>query len=1253
MFFSGRSLRNIGLCLTLFSLALQVDAAPRNRITAPVDTTRTKRLALKVPAQAQAQLDRGAVEPDLAMNYMLVTFKPSPDQQADLDQLLFDQQNPSSANYHKWLTPEEFSNRFGLSASDHSKVTAWLASQGFKVDRHARGGNWIAFSGTASQVSAALKTPIHYFEAGGKKHFANTEAPAVPEALADVIAGLYGLHNFQPKSQAIKVTPDYTSASGNHYLAPEDWSTIYDVSTVAAAGFDGTGQNIAVVGETDPVLSDITAFRTRFGLPTNNPKFLFYGGTDPGIDANALFEADLDIEWAGAIAPKATINYVYGQNAFVAALVAIDANIAPILSISFGGCEADDADAGFRAFFQQGNAQGITIVSSSGDSGAAGCDFFNGQNFGTQGLAVSLPNAFPEVTSVGGTQFVEGTGTFWATTNDKVLGTALSYIHENAWNETSQSNGLTSTGGGISRFFPRPSWQQATGLPVSVTMRSVPDISFSAALHDAYLVIYEGSLSAVGGTSASSPSFAGLLALLNQYQISKKFQSAPGLGNINPQLYRLAQAAPFVFHDITDGDNIVGCLQATPDCTSGSYGYKAGAGYDSATGLGSVDAYNFITNWNTAASSVNVKLSLSSSKVDVNGTVTATATITGTGTAVPTGSVNFAMEGLPLGNAPLTLNGTTATASVAIPVANFGFTGPAIVSATYSGDSVYSSGGATAKLTVTTPAGAAGIVVTAPTSVTPSPENAQGLSWQTTVSLSEIAGVPALVTGFSIDGTAQPLAKYVPAPAIPAGGSLNITFSFYNLPVPVTKKFSITGTDTTGATWQRDFSIQYLPLGIWRDFLMTAAPLTPVQDTSADPSCQWPVQVILTDISGDGVSIVTTLQVGGIDMSAQIASIFGTTRLNPYASLQGTVCFGGIAAPATAPIFVALDNGAFNEITVLFQPAPATPVKLTPTPASVSLTATDNTKPSQTTFSLDISDKTQSWQALVGPNNRTSSWLSLSPQSGVGPAKITVTASPAGLGPGAYGATILVQSANSPQALTVPVMYVLGGGASIVGVANSASHKTAASPGELLEVYGTSLANSTKVLKLTSNALPQTADGVTATVNGYPANLSYISPTQVNLQIPYEVGAGPAVVGINNNGQIAGFPIQIAPSAPGIFADADGNLVPSATVAPGGTGTLFFTGAGDVTPQIFSGFAPSGTTAVTSLPVPLLPVSVTVGGAPAFIRFVGIPAGLVGVVQMNFVVPQSVASGPQQIVVTVNGVASPPATIQVGAPATK
>ncbi len=262
-------------------------------------------------------------------------------------------------------------------------------------------------------------------------------------------------------------------------------------------------------------------------------------------------------------------------------------NVAPVVSASYSTCEVNAPPAAYRALGQQANVQGITLLAASGDAGAAGCDSQGSEPLATRGESVNFPAVMPEVTGVGGTMFVEGTGTYWATTNSANLGSALSYIPEATWNESGTS-GLAASGGGTSQLYSQPGWQ--TGFGPANLARYVPDISLSAAGHDAYLVYYQGANVAVGGTSCGTPSMAAIVALLNHYQVSKGFQKTPGLGNINPQLYRLSQSAPTAFHDITTGTNAVPCAQGSPDCTSGTIGYPAVAGYDMATGLGSIDA---------------------------------------------------------------------------------------------------------------------------------------------------------------------------------------------------------------------------------------------------------------------------------------------------------------------------------------------------------------------------------------------------------------------------------------------------------------------------------------------------------------------------------------------------------------------------------------------------------------------------------------------------------------------------------------
>jgi uncharacterized protein (TIGR03437 family) len=171
--------------------------------------------------------------------------------------------------------------------------------------------------------------------------------------------------------------------------------------------------------------------------------------------------------------------------------------------------------------------------------------------------------------------------------------------------------------------------------------------------------------------------------------------------------------------------------------------------------------------------------------------------------------------------------------------------------------------------------------------------------------------------------------------------------------------------------------------------------------------------------------------------------------------------------------------------------------------------------------------------------------------------------------------------------------------------------------------------------------------GVSATINGVSAPLYSISPSLLNIQVPYEIGAGTAVLGVNNNGKVSSYSFQVAPSAPGIFTAPDGSLAPSVNGGRGQSSTLYITGDGETLPALFAGAAPFAGTPVARLPKPRLPVIVTVGGIAATTLFTGIPAGLVGVTQIDFTIPQSAPLGSQPVVVTVGGVASQPANLVV------
>jgi uncharacterized protein (TIGR03437 family) len=305
--------------------------------------------------------------------------------------------------------------------------------------------------------------------------------------------------------------------------------------------------------------------------------------------------------------------------------------------------------------------------------------------------------------------------------------------------------------------------------------------------------------------------------------------------------------------------------------------------------------------------------------------------------------------------------------------------------------------------------------------------------------------------------------------------------------------------------------------------------------------------------------------------------------------------------------------------------------------------------PGDATVQLSFTGGTPAWTAAVSPANRTTAWLTVSPASGTGAAQLNLTASAAGLANGVYNATLLVQCGTAaPQFLGVPVVLVVGASSTIGigGVSNAASGKVSLAPGMLMSVYGTNLSPAAQ--HAPSVPLPLQMQGVTATVNGISAPLLDVTPGQLNLQVPYETGAGTAILGVNNNGQVTSFPFQVQPSAPGIFMTLDGagNLVPYASGQHGQILLAFITGEGDVTPALITGAAPTATDPA-KLPAPARQATLTVGGVAATIDFIGIPTGLVGVTQINFTVPAAVPSGPQPVVVTIGGVASAPVMLNV------
>jgi hypothetical protein len=746
-----------------------------------VDETRLVRLSGTVHPLARPDNDGGAVPDSFPANRMVVLVNPPAERKQALERFLRDAHTPGSASYQKWITPEEFGARFGARDEDVRQVQAWLQSHGFSIARVTKSKRFMEFLGTAAQVREALHAEIHQYGVGGKTYYSVSTEVSIPETLAPIIGGFAPLNTFPLTSfvhtagrgtlspSTRRVQPEFTTTSGGktfYALAPEDFATQYDLGPVYQTGTDGTGQTIGILDELNLDLSVVDAYRKLYGLPGDNTQVVI-DGEDPGVGLNPSVEGFLDVEVAGAVAPKAKVNYYiaggsYFQSPLVlAAMRAIEDNQADILSVSYGECEQILGPTGnllWSTLWEQAAAQGQTVLVASGDSGPATCPIGIGTLNGPItyfGLSVNGLASTPWNVAVGGTDFyysdyATGGGSIsglWNSTNDVNFGSLKAPLPEQPWDEdlglniipfNSQIFSIPSGAGGggasnCSQFvpptgqsglpvcaggYPKPAWQRnATGVPAD-GVRDLPDVSLFAAPGKnltAFAICVEPGDCApvsggeprvllVGGTSASTPAMAGIMALVDQKHGRQ--------GQANFKLYALADQQPSAFHDIMIGTNDTLCEAAAPGCTAPvpnvgisflkSWGvYAATPGYDLASGLGSVDANALIANWNKVTfTSTSTTLQISPSSFVHGSPVSITASVTpASGTGTPTGDVNIATTSpLPLVNtSEITLAGGSATTSW-----NFFPGGAYQVTAQYAGDGTFQpSTSAPSTLTIT------------------------------------------------------------------------------------------------------------------------------------------------------------------------------------------------------------------------------------------------------------------------------------------------------------------------------------------------------------------------------------------------------------------------------------------------------------------------------------------------------------------------------------------------------------------------
>jgi subtilase family serine protease len=744
------------LLLSSFSLAQQSSVAQQLQslplITQPVDESRLTVLKGNTHVLARQQFDLGTAPATLPMQRMLLVLKRSPAQESALRKLLDDQQDKRTPNYHKWFTPEEFGKEFGPTDADLQTITSWLQSHGFQVGT-SKGRSVLEFSGSASQVQEAFHTAIHKYIVNGEQHWANASDPSIPTALTPAVAGVLTLHNFLKKPHirvsgqtvSAKVrqgkSPTLTFSDGSHGMAPLDFAKIYNSPAFTAGATTGAGVIIGVIGRSnlfsvDSPAEDITDFRSSpvFNLPGGSFNVIL-NGPDPGdLGGTEELEATLDSSWSGAVAPAANIDFVVSattnttDGVDLSEVYIIENNLADVMTESFGVCEGESTSAeatGVSGLAEQGAAQGITYFVSTGDTGAEGCDD-NSETVATGPVSVSLTASTPFNVAVGGTVFNDTTNpaTYWSATNTGQE-SALSYIPEDVWNDSclastcGSSANIAAGGGGSSIFFTKPPWQAGVTGILAGGARDLPDVSLSAAPHDGYVLCVEAScvpnaqgefsLFLVGGTSASTPSFAGIIALVEANPLLTNPSQSPRQGLANYVLYRLAAAetaypaqcngssttpsplSTCIFHDVTVGNNAV---PGEVNFGLASAQYQSGAGYDMTTGLGSVNITNLVNQWSSVTfNATTTTLALTPSPTTITHGTAVTVNITvapSSGTGTPTGDVSLVAATGPsvstqTGVDFFTLNGGTVAGASTTELPGGSYT----VSARYAGDGTF------------------------------------------------------------------------------------------------------------------------------------------------------------------------------------------------------------------------------------------------------------------------------------------------------------------------------------------------------------------------------------------------------------------------------------------------------------------------------------------------------------------------------------------------------------------------------------
>jgi subtilase family serine protease len=984
----------------------QMGSDARPVIVQRIDEGKLATLRGNTRPEATTANDRGAIAYDFPMEHMLLQLQRSPEQEQALQQYIADLQNPASPNYHKWLTAQEFGEKFSLAKQDLDAITGWLGSHGLKVNLVYPNGLLIDFSGTAGEVHEAFRTEIHAFEVNGVRHIANATDPQIPAALAPAVTGVVSLHDFMPHPM-YKMHPAYTLSGGQYQaVVPGDLATIYNINPLFSAGTSGQGQTVVVIEDTDVYsTSDWTTFRSTFGLSGYGsgsftqvhpaPPMAATNCGDPGVNGDDI-EAILDAEYASAAAPSAKIELAsctdtttFGGLIALQNLLNESSTPPSIVSISYGECEAYNgasANAAYKSMFQQAVAEGVSVFVSSGDEGAASCDA--DENYARHGIGVSAFASTPYNVAVGGTDFGDsyaGTNsTYWNSSNTSTYESAKSYVPEIPWNDSCAgallasafgysatygssgfcnsssaraygynttasgsggpsgcATGSATTSGVVSGScagYAKPSWQSLVGNP-NDGVRDIPDVSLFAAngVWGHYYLFCDSDTAnggtactgapsgwtGAGGTSFASPIMAGIQALVNQRTGSPQ-------GNPNPVYYSLAAAeygpsgnsscnstlgngaaSSCVFYDVTHGDMDVNCT-GTQNCyaPSGSYGvlstsnsayapaYGTTAGWDFATGIGTLNAANLVNAWPSSGSpSPSFGLSAASNSVTITQGAGGTNTITITPSNGFTGGVTLSASGLPTG-VTASFGTNPATNSSVLTLAASATATAGTTNVTITGVSGSLSEGTTISLTVNASVASSFTLVASPSNLTIT-RGAQGTS---TIGITPSNGFSG---GVTLSTSGLPTGVTAAFGTNPATNSSVLTLTASATAATGTTTVTITGV--SGSLTEGTTISLTINTSVASNFTLAASPssLTVTRGSHGTST--------ITITPSNGFTGAVTLSASG--MPSGVTAAFGTNPATTTSKL--TLTTSGVARSGTSTITVTGTSGSLTHTAII------------------------------------------------------------------------------------------------------------------------------------------------------------------------------------------------------------------------------------------------------------------------------------------------------------------------------------------------